>query len=89
MIRNHTAKLRKLCGLTLSAIVLLTGGCYYRSSPGAGSTNVVKAATLTTNVLDGRVDAYDAALDYFPDKAAFRLDQIFRALLQPRSDINS
>ncbi|MCI0388885.1 MAG: hypothetical protein MOB07_08995 [Acidobacteria bacterium] len=58
--------------LTLSALVLLTSGCSYKSSPVASSTNVVEAATLTTNVLDGRVNAYDAALDYFPDKVAFR-----------------
>lgn len=56
----------------LIVLVAISGGCYYRSSPVTASTNVVKASGLSTNVLDGRVDGYDAALDYFPDKVAFR-----------------
>jgi iron complex transport system substrate-binding protein len=48
------------------------GGCYYQSIPPSSSATVVNAGTLATNVLDGRVDRYDAALDYFPDKVVFQ-----------------
>jgi iron complex transport system substrate-binding protein len=51
---------------------LLGGGCIYQSIPPPSSATLVNAAALATNVLDGRVDRYDAALDYFPDKAALR-----------------
>ncbi len=50
----------------------LTGGCIYKSAPVYTSTQIANTATLATNVLDGRVDAYETALDYFPDKVAFR-----------------
>lgn len=55
----------------LSAIVW-SGGCAYQSKSVAVSTNIINAAALTGNVLDGRADRYDATLDYFPDKVAFR-----------------
>jgi iron complex transport system substrate-binding protein len=58
--------------IAFGAATILQSGCHYRSAPGAGSPNVASAATLTSNVLDGRVDRYDATLDYFPDKVAFR-----------------
>ncbi len=48
------------------------GGCHYKNATAAASSNVVNVANLTTNVLDGRVDRYDATFDYFPDKVAFR-----------------
>ncbi len=54
------------------AFVAVTGGCSYKSPPVTASTKMVNASTLTANVLDGRVDAYDAARDYFPDKITFR-----------------
>lgn len=58
--------------LLLSASALWLSGCLYQSKPVTASANVVNTATLTSNVLDGRVDHYDATLDYFYDKVTFR-----------------
>ena len=58
--------------LVLIVTALIGGGCYYKSTPPPPSSTIVDAATLATNVLDGRIDRYDASLDHFPDKAAFR-----------------
>ncbi len=56
----------------LICVALLGGGCFYQSIPPSSSATVVNATALATNVLDGKVDRYDAAQDYFPDKVAFR-----------------
>ena len=58
--------------VTVVGAALIGSGCFYHSIPTPSSTTVVHSATLSKNVLDGGVDRYDAALDYFPDKVAFR-----------------
>lgn len=68
----------RLATCLLFSAMVWSGGCAYQSKPVTASTNVVNAAALAGNVLDGRVDRYDAALDYFPDKLAFRHATQFR-----------
>jgi iron complex transport system substrate-binding protein len=74
---NHlvvaTPKLMARFILMLVGICVLVGSsCSRPSAAPSFSANVVSAARVATNVLDGSVSAYDPDADYFPDKVAFR-----------------
>jgi iron complex transport system permease protein len=65
--------------LAMASLVLVVAGCRPPAVPRASDERVsVVTGALTSNITDGRVDRFDPALDYFPEKISIEYAKGFR-----------